>query len=152
MNRKRLLLAAEILLDHAEDRRAIDGELIFDMMDYTNPCGAPACVLGHVAMYDPHAPFELRQGPLDSKPWLYLKGENFRLDYDSVTVSTYYGITHHEAFWLFNGDGCGGAGTAAEAAAFIREFVETNGGNVPPELEDEDDGEEEEEDEEEEGY
>src|ERR1700722_2683753 len=91
-----LLLLADILEE--ANRRDFGSR----QASYIHDDGAAACALGH---------------------WCAYKGVDW-LDLDVEDVSSDFAITAQEAGELFSGSGCGNAQTAAQAAAYLREFAE----------------------------
>lgn len=109
----------------------------FDMNEYANACGTPACVLGHFATRtDLQDVFELTipHGEYrTAKPFLYSRADVRAasavgclpepLAVTDPSVVVYFGLTRGEAMRLFGRHGCGGARTAAQAIAYIQAFV-----------------------------
>lgn len=109
-----LLLELADILERADDEHRARGEPTYRQAAWLHPCGTPACAGGHWAAAHPErwdfntsgAPF-LREHPLDT-----------------VSCAMHeFGISFLEALELFDLNGCGGAKTAKEAAAYIRKFV-----------------------------
>lgn len=82
-----------------------------------NPCGTPACVLGHYGFRtDLQSAFQLDDGNLvtcNGRP----------VHYSEQMVADHFGITRSDAFLLFYQHGCGGAETPVQAIKYIRDFV-----------------------------
>jgi hypothetical protein len=89
-----LLLLADIL----EEAR----DVAYRQASYVLDDGAASCALGH---------------------WCAHKGIDW-LDLDVEDVEGEFALTAQEAGELFSGGGCGNAQTAAQAAAYLREFAE----------------------------
>lgn len=114
MNAERLLNAARAVREGAADK--------FTMLEYTHPCGTPACVLGHyAARADLQQDFSLAPGP---EGWyLVLTSDGSRVHYDDYAVLEHFGVTHLQSAQLFSRSGCASAKTSEAAAAYIEEFV-----------------------------
>lgn len=101
----------------------------FTMAQYGHECGTPACALGHYcARADLQSAFLLskhtNRGESEQPTWPAPKDDiTFALAFDDDEVLTHFGINNAEADVLFGSEGCDGARTALEAAAFIRAFV-----------------------------
>lgn len=91
-----LLLLADILEE--ANRR----DLAYRQASYVLENGAASCALGH---------------------WCAHKGVDW-LDLDVEDVESDFALTAQEAGELFSGSGCRNAQTAAQAAAYLREFAE----------------------------
>jgi hypothetical protein len=100
----------------------------YDQTTWVNPCGSPACALGHYAAQYPKR-FVLNPNwvsPITglTRAVIHLRSsENSVLSPTSSIVTEEFQITESESEELFNGGGCGEAKTAKEAAAYIRKFV-----------------------------
>ncbi len=85
---------------------------------FRDRCGTPACALGHwIAANSDQVPFTWADAVIDHGASIYPK--DFR-----KWLLNQFEITAKEAAELFSSAGCGYAKTAAEAAAYIRDFVE----------------------------
>ncbi len=126
IHKKRLLNVAKALIDEARWRKKNPPrgpEDMFTMGRYGNPCGSPACAIGtYASRRDLQRAFVLKvDGEFGFDVFdaadLYISHE------DGENICTHFGITSADADALFGGEGCGGAQTEHEAAAFIRAFV-----------------------------
>lgn len=103
-----------------------------------NWCGTPGCAIGTYAsrpdlqrlitvefktetVYDEKTDthVEVRDPTL----MFTSNGDRYGFDHTDEQVQEHFGITYDETDLLFDGDGCGNAQTALEAAAFIEKFV-----------------------------
>lgn len=97
-------------------------------------CGTPACVLGNYAsrgdlqrlLTVKALPRRYNRNELEHV--MVLRGKVVHDSYDSAShkdaqVLDHFGITAAESEVLFGPDGCGGAKTPEEAAAYIEKFV-----------------------------
>lgn len=83
-----------------------------------NPCGTPACVLGHYAYRtDLQSIFWLDNGSL-----MEVGGEE-GVDLNAPTVLEHFGITEKEAYQIFSHVGCDRAVTAPQAVKYLRAFM-----------------------------
>lgn len=93
----------------------------FDMGRFAR-CGTPACVLGH---YASRADLQSEFG-LEGMTILELATCR-RPDCDGEEIQLHFDITGEQACELFDVEGCDDAKTPAEAIAYIRKFIDTNG-------------------------
>lgn len=118
--------ALENQLDAAYD--ANDDAKIEELEQKTEDfCGTPACALGH---YGSRRDLQrvIRIG--SSRFWgtgLFY-GNNKQADYSDPKLLKHFGIDEDQAYQLFSGDGCNGAQTAVQAAAYIERFVQSHYG------------------------
>jgi hypothetical protein len=95
----------------------------FDMKMFCNGnCGTPQCIFGHyAARKDLQDAFRITQSYAFSEFDIVetVHGELF----DTRDVCAHFGITKQEYLALFSGEGCDGARTPAEAAAYILKFI-----------------------------
>lgn len=114
MNRERLLNVARAL----RESPAPDD---FTMQRYGNPCGTPACALGHyAARCDLQQQFRLWEDGDNRSYHLTSLG----LDYESRDVIEHFDLSGWpDAEELFGPEGCGGALTAVAAAEYIERWV-----------------------------
>lgn len=110
---KRLFRLAKILFT-ADTKHKKKKEMPYDQGRWLNPCGAPACALGHWAA---HNPTRWTLTRLDSP---HLRRGSDGVYQDAMKE---FGIDQDGFYALFTGNGCGGAHTAKEASRFIREFA-----------------------------
>lgn len=90
----------------------------FDMGKFGNPCGTPACALGHYAVRtDMQSTFRLSFWTGDLK----VRGQE--VDFDGPQICHHFGITEGEAALLFGPSGCNDAQFPEDAAAYIEAFV-----------------------------
>lgn len=92
----------------------------FNMREYGNPCGTPACVLGNYAnrtdLQDAFSFEPAQNGEVVSTTGDYVA-------YGGKLVQKHFGITTYDAAEIFSGEsGCAGAKTPAEAVAFLEAF------------------------------
>lgn len=111
MNKERLLNVARALRESQ-----VPGD--FTMVRLVNPCGTPACALGHYAA----------RTDLQDEYWIDAYGRfrcvsDDRGDDDDDSDAKHFGITSDESSELFGTEGCGEAKTAIEAAEYIEQFV-----------------------------
>ena len=86
-------------------------------------CGTPACAIGHYAVRD-----DLQEAfSLDTKGNLLSTETGFQIAHDQQVVMNHFGCSYDEISSLFDGDGCGSAATALEAAVYIERFVQDKG-------------------------
>ncbi len=112
MNKRRLLRLASIL-DKADAEHKKRGEPRYLQKQFIHGCGAPACALGSYAA-------------ATRRRWTFTYGcPQFKTEAESPfqDAAVEFGISLDESLELFDGDGCGGAKTAKQAAAYIRKFV-----------------------------
>ena len=114
---KRLLLLASIL-DTADQLHGQRGEPTYDQQRMTHPCGTPACALGHWA----EARRDLWTIDVSLGAPLYVHRQTQTYGYVEGAVED-FALTEDDAEELFGEKGCGGAKTAMQASAYIREFV-----------------------------
>jgi hypothetical protein len=111
----RLLELADIL-DRADEEHRAKGEPGYSQRRFLHHCGTPSCALGHWAAAHPER-------------WTMMTGIPGRwMPFNQIDPALTAGmhefcITGGEWEELFEGIGCGGAKTAKQAAAYIREFV-----------------------------
>ena len=97
----------------------------FTMLRYGNPCGTPACALGHYASRrDLQKTFRLE---IKRRSDVVLDEDGHALWYDHSSIQDHFGIDQAEAEYLFSGGGCGGAETTDQAATYIERFLEDRG-------------------------
>lgn len=86
------------------------------------PCGTPACALGHFAVRDDLQPF-LKLDRLGNLVYARKsKGRSLSADFSDARVKRYFGITCTESEDLFDSFGCNNATTPGYAALFIERF------------------------------
>jgi hypothetical protein len=101
----------------------------FTMAQFGHECGTPACALGHYcARTDLQSAFVLSKhtdrGDREMPTWpAPIDDVTVALGFDDEEVRTHFGLTEDQAEELFGSEGCDGARTALEAAAYIRAFV-----------------------------
>lgn len=96
----------------------------FDMHDYVNYCGTPACALGHFASRgDLQAFLKIYRGPESQTPYLVYADTGAAAFHDADEVYEYFDIDEDESDELFNSHGCGNAQTNIQAAEYIEDFV-----------------------------
>ena len=95
-----LMLLADIL-ETADSMHRAAGEPTYNPGIHEHDDGTPSCAIAH---------------------WFAYKGTTW-LDYDVGAEMDEFGLTPSQRLELFGARSCGGARTAQEAAAFIREFA-----------------------------
>lgn len=108
---RRLLRLAKIL-DTADAEHKRRKEPRYDQSRFEHECNTPACAIGHWAFHN-----RKRWGRHYGDPVL----NGFFNAFDSAMQE--FSLKDGEDLELFDVDGCGGAKTAKEAAAYIRAFV-----------------------------
>jgi len=98
----------------------------FRMDDVINDCGTPACAFGHYAcradLQSAYCPQVIHFDRGDV--WhVVLSGTSTHVSYTGQHVREHFGLDRSEVTELFEGDGCGMANTANEAANYIEQFV-----------------------------
>jgi hypothetical protein len=116
LGNQRLLELARIL-DTADELHQVKGEPLYTQEFYMHTCGSPACALGHWAYHN-----QDRWGFFATGSLPRLKGLEDSTSMQSAQME--FDLCPEEARELFEIEGCGYAKTAAEAAAYIRQFVE----------------------------
>jgi hypothetical protein len=103
-----------------EEAKGPEGD--FDMSMFVHSCGTPACALGHyAARTDLQSEFQIVRDGMKF-------GDSYRPISDGYPHFGFqiYGPDYMSELFLM--DGCGGAKTRAEAAAYIRDFIRRHGG------------------------
>jgi hypothetical protein len=123
MNKERLLNVAKALRESEKPHE-------FDMGDYVNDCGTPACALGHYAFRTDLQTLCVIKNRGDGSFLIEYREHDDergydRLDFDDGSVLEHFGISIEEAEDLFSSNGCGEAQTPNEAAEYIERFVAT---------------------------
>lgn len=105
-----------------------------------HPCGSPACAWGHYFVLNP----ERQQSIMANRCGGWVReipvsdpdtGASYTLKFCSIEAAAYeFALDDFEVNRLFQTDGCGGAKTGREAAAYIRKFVERRRSEPAPEL------------------
>ena len=128
LHRHRLLMVAKALRESAKPDD-------FDMCDVLNSCGTPGCAFGHYVyrtdLQDFVKPTLGTFVDTEREFWkpVYTDGGGYA-SFRSGRVREHFGLTAHEQGELFDGDGCGGAETANEAAHYIERFVAKKYGSI----------------------
>lgn len=110
IHKQRVLNLARALRESPAPKR-------FTMGCVFSGCGAPACVWGHY----------ISRPDLQSE-WTPDTGDSFdggQVPRYSDCAEKHFGLCFEELYLLFNTNGCGGAGTPAQAIAFIEKFAES---------------------------
>jgi len=102
------------LNDCCDALRDNPGPESFTTSVFHNPCGTPACVLGHYETYI------LKD---------HLFSSNLSTSY-TVRAAEHFDVSFKESLELFGAWGCGGAKTAQQAIAYIEDFIIRHGGEV----------------------
>lgn len=118
MNTDRLLRLATLL----DARHATAKQPEYSQSCFTYQCGAPACALGHWAIENKERWKLKLRGPFRSYPDLYYKQGN-KLIHPMLGAELEFDLSENDVDELFGCTGCGNAQSAAEAAAYIRDFV-----------------------------
>lgn len=104
----------------------------YDQKEIIHPCGSPACAWGHW-LFSNKARTERIFTEAHSVGLVgHTYGEKGEKKFEFVYTDQAqheFGISDRVEFMLFNRMGCGGAKTGAQAASFIREFVERRRNN-----------------------
>lgn len=103
------LLRLADLLDTADERHRAAGEPQYCQSRQSHDCGTPACALAH---------------------WYAQHGRPM-IDADPTEVELEFALDAAEARELFGSSGCGNAGSARAAAAYLRQFVDRADLTVP---------------------
>jgi hypothetical protein len=109
---RRLLKLADIL-DVADALHRKRGEPGYDQGREEHDCGTPACAWGHYA----YSTAARRKKFVRLIPYAGVESANYN---DSMTEFSLSVAEKNEVFGI---DGCDSASTAAQAAAYIRDFV-----------------------------
>lgn len=130
--RKHLLDVVKALRDAQNDEHFVED---FTMQRFMNPCGTPACALGHYAFrQDLQSEFRLGRPEQDitSSGISYVEGygnaykrqaADQSIDLCHDRVLRHFGLTYSEVIELFDADGCHRAALPGEAADYIETFV-----------------------------
>lgn len=97
----------------------------FSMGSFCQPCGTPACVLGHcAARTDLQDAFLLDQSEYAFGHILHTADRSGAIGMEYCpALLAHFGITEGDAHALFSSYGCGLARTAHEAIAYIEGFI-----------------------------
>lgn len=124
------LARLEELAELLDRVHAGDGGARYEQQSYTHPCDSPMCALGHWAHANQDRWVFAKFKSADER-WTtsmpVLRSREAELATTSIAwdlgACPEFSITRHEATDLFGAAGCGQALTAAEAARYVREFV-----------------------------
>jgi hypothetical protein len=90
-------------------------------------CGTPACALGTFGSRTDLQRMlvinTIEDWNGNAKPQLSYRSDGHQAYLDSKVMLKYFSIDYHQAQQLFSPEGCGGATTPIEAAAYIEKFV-----------------------------
>jgi hypothetical protein len=120
IHKKRLLNVARALRESPKPEK-------FDMTRFAiGECGTPACALGHyAARRDLQRVLKLKLGESWFGPWWAIASTktNRQISLNGTLLQKHFGISARNLDELFEGDGCGKANTAIQAAKYIDSFV-----------------------------
>lgn len=106
--------------------RAIVEAQRLDMSRWADDCGTPACVLGHyAARIDLQSEFRIVVS--DEQGAYIVDSRGKHIWHSCPSVREHFDISRVQAYHLFDLEGCDDADTPAEAAAYIRRFIDTKG-------------------------
>lgn len=128
--RKRLLDVVKALRDAENDPHFVED---FTMQRFANPCGTPACALGHYAWrVDLQSEFIISHSAAMGRSVFYAEGcgsfwrerdNDHSIGLGDDRVLDYFSISYSEVLELFDVEGCDKAAVPGEAADYIESFV-----------------------------
>lgn len=129
-SRKRLLDIVKALREAQNNSHFVKD---FTMRRFVNPCGTPACALGHYAWRnDLQSEFIISNSAPLGRTVFYTEGfgSHWRENESDHSVGLsddrmleYFGLSYSEVLELFDADGCLKAALPSEAADYIESFV-----------------------------